>query len=121
MRSMVLIRGLGGTPKKKETELNERIAEKEREENPVGSSRHANFPTRIRIRTSDYFAPRKRIKLDKSLAHEIPRIERLTKGCRHYAALFACLAKARASFKVTWGTQSDLPASLPFLRRPHLP
>ena len=31
MRSMVLIRGLGGTPEKKESELNERIAEKERE------------------------------------------------------------------------------------------
>jgi len=31
MRSMVLIRGLGGTPEKKVTELNERIAEKERE------------------------------------------------------------------------------------------
>ncbi len=31
MRSTVLIRGLGGTPEKKETELNERIAEKERE------------------------------------------------------------------------------------------
>ena len=31
MRSMVLIRGLGGTPEKKETELNERVAEKEKE------------------------------------------------------------------------------------------
>ena len=31
MRSTVLIRGLGGTPEKKETELNERIAEKEKE------------------------------------------------------------------------------------------
>ena len=31
MRSTVLIRGLGGTPEKKESELNERIAEKERE------------------------------------------------------------------------------------------
>ena len=31
MRSMVLIRGLGGTPEKKEPELNERIAEKEGE------------------------------------------------------------------------------------------
>ena len=31
MRSMVLIRGLGGTPEKKEPELNERIAEKEAE------------------------------------------------------------------------------------------
>ncbi len=31
MRSMVLIRGLGGTPEKKEPELNERIAEKEKE------------------------------------------------------------------------------------------
>ncbi len=31
MRSTVLIRGLGGTPEKKEPELNERIAEKERE------------------------------------------------------------------------------------------
>ena len=31
MRSMVLIRGLGGTPEKKVTELNERIAEKESE------------------------------------------------------------------------------------------
>ena len=31
MRSTVLIRGLGGTLEKKETELNERIAEKERE------------------------------------------------------------------------------------------
>ena len=31
MQSMVLIRGLGGTPEKKEPELNERIAEKEKE------------------------------------------------------------------------------------------
>jgi translation elongation factor EF-1beta len=31
MRSTVLIRGLGGTPEKKERELNERIAEKEKE------------------------------------------------------------------------------------------
>ena len=31
MRSMVLLRGLGGTPEKKERELNERIAEKEKE------------------------------------------------------------------------------------------
>ncbi len=31
MRSMVLIRGLGGTPEKKESELNERIGEKEGE------------------------------------------------------------------------------------------
>ena len=31
MRSTVLIRGLGGTPEKKEPELNERIAEKEKE------------------------------------------------------------------------------------------
>ena len=31
MRSTVLIRGLGGTPEKKEPELNERIAEKEGE------------------------------------------------------------------------------------------
>ncbi len=31
MQSMVLIRGLGGTPEKKESELNERIAEKEKE------------------------------------------------------------------------------------------
>ena len=31
MRSTVLIRGLGGTPEKKETELNEHIAEKELE------------------------------------------------------------------------------------------
>ena len=31
MRSMVFIRGLGGTPEKKESELNERIAEKENE------------------------------------------------------------------------------------------
>ncbi len=31
MRSTVLIRGLGGSPEKKEPELNERIAEKERE------------------------------------------------------------------------------------------
>ena len=31
MRSMVLIRGLGGSPEKKELELNERIAEKEQE------------------------------------------------------------------------------------------
>ncbi len=31
MRSTVLIRGLGGTPEKKEAELNERIAEKEKE------------------------------------------------------------------------------------------
>ena len=31
MRSMVFIRGLGGTPEKKVTELNERIAEKEGE------------------------------------------------------------------------------------------
>ena len=31
MRSTVLIRGLGGTPEKKESELNERIAEKEQE------------------------------------------------------------------------------------------
>ena len=29
MRSTVLIRGLSGTPEKKESELNERIAEKE--------------------------------------------------------------------------------------------
>ena len=31
MRSTVLIRGLGGTPEKKELELNERISEKEDE------------------------------------------------------------------------------------------
>ncbi len=31
MQSTVLIRGLGGTPEKKEPELNERIAEKEKE------------------------------------------------------------------------------------------
>ncbi len=31
MQSMLLIRGLGGTPEKKEPELNERIAEKENE------------------------------------------------------------------------------------------
>ncbi len=31
MRSTVLIRGLGGTPEKKEPELNERIADKEQE------------------------------------------------------------------------------------------
>ncbi len=31
MRSTVLILGLGGTPEKKEPELNERIAEKEKE------------------------------------------------------------------------------------------
>ena len=31
MQSMVLIRGLSGTPEKKEPELNERIAEKEAE------------------------------------------------------------------------------------------
>ena len=31
MRSTVLIRGLGGTPEKKEPESNERIAEKARE------------------------------------------------------------------------------------------
>ena len=31
MQSMVLIRGSGGTPEKKEPELNERIAEKEKE------------------------------------------------------------------------------------------
>ena len=31
MQSMVLIRGLGGTPEKKEPELNERIAEEEKE------------------------------------------------------------------------------------------
>ncbi len=31
MKSMVLIRGLGGTPEKKESELNERIAENEKE------------------------------------------------------------------------------------------
>ncbi len=31
MKSMVLIRGLGGTPEKKEGELNERIAEKQEE------------------------------------------------------------------------------------------
>ena len=31
MQSMVLIRGLSGTPEKKEPELNERIAEKEKE------------------------------------------------------------------------------------------
>ena len=31
MRSTVLIRGLGGTPEKKESELNDRIAEKEKE------------------------------------------------------------------------------------------
>ena len=31
MQSMVLIRGLGGTPEKKESELNERVAEKEKE------------------------------------------------------------------------------------------
>lgn len=31
MRSTVLIRGLGGSPEKKEAELNERVAEKEKE------------------------------------------------------------------------------------------
>ncbi len=31
MRSMVLVRGLGGSPEKKETELNERIAEHEKD------------------------------------------------------------------------------------------
>ena len=31
MKSMVLIRGLGGTPEKKESELNERIAANEKE------------------------------------------------------------------------------------------
>ena len=31
MQSMVLIRGLGGTPEKKEPELNERIAENEKD------------------------------------------------------------------------------------------
>ena len=31
MQSMVLIRGLGGTPEKKEPELNERIAVREKE------------------------------------------------------------------------------------------
>ena len=31
MQSTVLIRGLGGTPEKKQSELNERIAEKEKE------------------------------------------------------------------------------------------
>ncbi len=31
MKSMVLIRGLGGSPEKKERELNERIAEKQEE------------------------------------------------------------------------------------------
>ena len=31
MRSKVLIRGLGGTPEKKEPELNERIAENEKD------------------------------------------------------------------------------------------
>ena len=31
MRTTVIIRGLGGTPEKKEPELNERIAEKEGE------------------------------------------------------------------------------------------
>ena len=31
MKSMVLIRGLGGTPEKKERELNESIAEKQEE------------------------------------------------------------------------------------------
>ena len=31
MRSTILLRGLGGTPEKKESELNERIAEKENE------------------------------------------------------------------------------------------
>ena len=31
MRSTLLLRGLGGTPEKKERELNERIAEKENE------------------------------------------------------------------------------------------
>ena len=31
MQSTVLIRGLGGTPEKKETELNERIMEEEKE------------------------------------------------------------------------------------------
>ncbi len=31
MQSMVLIRGLGGSPEKKEPESNERIAEKEKE------------------------------------------------------------------------------------------
>jgi len=31
MKSKVLIRGLGGTPEKKESELNERIAENEKE------------------------------------------------------------------------------------------
>ena len=87
----------------------------------MGSGRHANLPTRIRISTGDYFASRKRNKLGMSLGHEIPRIERLTEGRRHYAPLFTCLAKARASFKVRWGTQADVPALPPFLRRPHLP
>ena len=31
MQSMVLIRGLGGTPEKKERELNERISENEKD------------------------------------------------------------------------------------------
>ena len=31
MRSIIMIRGLGGTPEKKEIELNQRIAEKEEE------------------------------------------------------------------------------------------
>ena len=31
MRSTILLRGVGGTPEKKEAELNERIAEKEKE------------------------------------------------------------------------------------------
>ena len=31
MRLTVLIRGLGGTPERKEAELNERVAEKEKE------------------------------------------------------------------------------------------
>ena len=31
MRSTVLIRGLGGSPEKKEAELDERVAEKEKE------------------------------------------------------------------------------------------
>ena len=45
MRSTVLIFGLGGNMGKNETELNERIAEKD--EGRVGSSRHANCPAFI--------------------------------------------------------------------------
>ena len=60
MRSTVLIFGpVGG--KRKETELNERIAEKEKEGWEVVDMQIN--PTCIRITSCDYSAPRKRIGL----------------------------------------------------------